>query len=302
MTTGEMISELKSSLGNRTDITDARYTVWLNWGLFDLCGFHMRRLVSPKRFHVLEDSLLFATAIRKNLCGATVSGTTFQLTGGDAVAAPDYYNDTVVELTDYSGDAPDGLLDQKFVIYDYAGAGGGFVATIAGTWDVNPDTNTYYTIYRRNFSLNDVLFFPGAPRVWAVERIENLVDGGPVDHVDWSKLVGIDITDVGEPSSFANRGNRIMFDKPVDDAYFYRMFFYRLPALLSDADLPAVCEIPEDWHEMIVLGGVWRGFQKLMEPDRSLEAKGRYQSAVRDHQDAFQIAEVNVKRQMRVRM
>ena len=302
MTTAEMVDELSKSLGNRTDITDARYVRWLNWGLYDLCGFHQKRLFPPKRFHVLQDYVLFQTIVNSNLCGASISTVTFQVTGTDAVAALDYYNDMIVELTAYTGTAPAGLLNQKRVIVDYAGAAGGHVCTIDRAWDVNPDTNTTYCIYRRRYDINADMGVSPQSVLQAVERIEAVEDGAPIDQKGWKEIVNVDITNTGAAGEFARRGNGIYFIPTPDEAKWYRAYYYRLPSSLSANDLTATCELPEDWHEIVILGGVWRGFEKLMEPARSAEAKGRYQSAARDKRDAFEMEDGHIRRGLKVRM
>jgi len=117
MTTAELIEELAAKLGNRTDITDERYVRWLNWSMLDIGGFHRQKLFPSVWFHELEDTILFTLA---PLTGTVVAatGTTVTL-DTTAVAQADYYNDTVIELTDYTGTAPDGLLGQERLILDY---------------------------------------------------------------------------------------------------------------------------------------------------------------------------------------
>lgn len=65
MTVQEMRDELASSLGNRGDLADARYVRWLNWALYDICGFHQKRAFAPKRFHELEDRETFSSVVSK---------------------------------------------------------------------------------------------------------------------------------------------------------------------------------------------------------------------------------------------
>ncbi|GAF68097.1 unnamed protein product, partial [marine sediment metagenome] len=153
MTVQEMVDELGASLGNRTDLAEARFVQWLNWAQYDLCGFHQKRLFPPIRFHELERQEVIQTLVDAGTCDAAGGARTIQFQSGVAQAAVDYYNEMVVEITGYDGTAPSGLVGQKRLIVDYAGSVGDYIATLSEDWDVNPDASTEYEIYQKVYDL-----------------------------------------------------------------------------------------------------------------------------------------------------
>lgn len=298
MTTQELIDELTLQLGNRTDITDARYTLWLNWGLLDLIGAHRKRLFSPKRFRALEEENYWTTSVVTGTCGSTVSSTTFQVSGGDQQAEDDYYNGWVVELTAYSGTEPSGLLNQKKLVVDYAGTGS-YVCTIDSAWSVNPDTNTTYSLYKRRYALSDIA--PSGHDIMSIERMEWADGSGEIDHKDWDDFMGGLPSESGEPTQFALHGGDVLFNKACNVSQYIRMFYRRLPTLLSVSTPTVEPEIPEDWHEIILLGAKFRGFSSLMEPDRADEARDKYVDEAENKLDDYSIASPNIQRALKVK-
>lgn len=303
MTTQEMRDELAASLGNRTDITDARYVQWLNWALLDLCGLHRRRAFPPKRFRILEQKLTFSsTVVSGTVASATAS--TLVLVAGD-VEISDYYNDWVLEITAYDEagagtDTPDGLIGQKRVVFDYDFATN--TITIAEDWDTTPDAYTTYSIYQRIYDLNDDLGVDPAETLWAIQRMENFNTGVAITHKEWREVVGLDYRNTGEPVTFARRSNSIIFDVTPDETIYYRVWYYRFPTRLSTAAMDTECEIPDYWHEVIVLGALYRGHAKLMEPERADAAYEVYQKEAAYRQDSYTIESKQREEGLKMRM
>jgi hypothetical protein len=301
MTTQEMVTELARSLGNRTDITNARYITWLNWSILEVCGMWRRGLISPVRFHTLEGYKLFSTAIVSDTVVAAASSTV-QLAAGD-VQADDYYNDWVVEITAYDEagagtTTPAGLLYQKRAVYDYVQLTN--TITIASAWDTIPDAYTTYTIYKRRYSiLTDVGISP-VNSLMSFQRIEQQSDSLEIKHVEWVDMIGSDYTSLGSPTRFAHRGESLILDPTPDSAIKYRVYYYRYPTAFLETNLTAECEFPIDWHEIIVLGAVYRGFEKLMEPDRAVEANKQFISAA-VRQSSSSIADAEISRGLRIK-
>jgi hypothetical protein len=194
MTVQEMRDELAAALGNRGDITDARYVRWLNWALYDLCGFHRKRLFAPKRFHELEDRIEF---------------------------------DSVVSQASYDLESEVG---------------------------VDPLTE-----------------------LWAIEHLEEVDSGTGLDQKDWRDLTGVSASETGDPSEFCWHGGDLLFNKYPTESKSYRLWIYRFPSLFIATGLEAQTPIiPSYWHELVVLGAIYRGHEKLLEPDRADEARGQY--------------------------
>jgi len=288
MTAQELRDELHAALGNRSDMTDARYILWLNWALLDVCGFHKRRYFPSRRFHELEGKATFTVPV----VSGTVSGAGdgyVDLAAGDS-EDDDFYNDMVVELTAYSpsdDDAPDGLLDQKRVITDYANSTNR--VTVHTDWDTNPDVSTTYSIYRRIVDISTVVGINPKSSLWAIERLEKVSDGAVLTPQPWDDLVGVDFTQTGEPGSFAHRGDNIIFNTAPESALALRMWYYKYPTLYSTGAMSTESSLPLDWHEVVLQGAIFRGHDRLMEPDRAAEARGRYVDMAVNHMDSFNI-------------
>lgn len=299
MTTQQMVDELQAALGNRQDITDARYVQWLNWAQYDLCGFHRKRAFPSLRFRVLEGKFIMNIPIVTGT--AQAGGADNEIILAAATNQVDnYFVDCVVELTAYSGTAPDNLLNQRRMIVDYDSALS--IATVDEDWDVSPDASTTYTIYRREFDIEDFTELDPADELWAIEKMET-IRGTAVDKTTWDKLTGLDGTSaVAEtPGEFARRGNTILLDSWIEAALALRAWYYRYPTPL-DSTVPAgESELPETWHEIIVLGAIWRGFERLMEPDRADAAFGKYVNMAVNKANQYQIGDEFVSRQMKAR-
>lgn len=274
MTTGEMLDELRASLGNRTDITDARYALWLNWALYDLCGFHRKKLLPSLRFRVLEGKFTTTIPVVTGDVVATFSVDTVTLAVGSS-AVDDFYNDRVLEITDHSGTPADGLLNQVRIITDYVGATR--IATLDEALAVITDGETEYSIYQHEIDILTQTTFDPDITFWSLERLE-AIRGTQVEKKDWQDLIGIDFTSAVAdiPSQYARHGDSILFNMAINEALALRGWYYKHPTALADTSPDVICELPLNWHEVLVLGAVYRGFEKLMEPERAIEARGQY--------------------------
>lgn len=299
MTTQEMIDELQASLGNRTDITAARYTTWLNWAQYDLCGFHRKRMFTPARFRVLEGRVVANITIDSGLATAQ-SSTTVTIGSLAGTYDDDEFNDCVVKVTAHAATAPDGLLNQVRMITDYVGATGQI--TIDEVWDTNPDAQTTLEIYRRVFDLETLTGLDPDEDLWVIERLETL-RGTEIEKKDWEDLINVDMTTaIAEtPSEYARRGDSIIFDSAIEDELSLRFWYYRYPTLLSSTTPTVECELPEAWHEIVILGAIYRGFEKLMEPDRALEAKAQYVDEATNRITAYQLEDEHIERNLKAR-
>lgn len=299
MTTQELIDELQATLGNRQDITDERYVQWLNWAQYDLCGFHRKRLFPSIRFRALEGKFIMNIPVISGTAQAGGADNAIILAAG-TTGADDWFVDCVVELTDYTGTAPDGLLNQKRMVVDYDS--GSLTITVDEDWDVNPDASTTYSIYRREFDLLTFTSLDPTDELWAVEKMET-IRGTGLDKVDWDELTGLDGTNAlsATPEKFARYENSLMFDYWINEALSLRAFYYRYPTQL-DAGAPDVEPIiPEAWHEVILLGAIWRGHEKLMEPDRADVAKAQYIDAAINRLSQYDIEEKSIERGLKAR-
>lgn len=292
MTTQELRDELAASLGNRTDITDARYVSWLNWAMFDLCGFHRKRLFDPLQLHQLESDFTFTTT---PVTGTAQAGTSNTITlAAAASAVDDYYNNQVIEITSGTGN------DQKALIIDYDGSTR--QATVATTWDTTPNATSVYAIYKRSWHLiNDLA--QSADRIWTIQLLQDLTNNGKeVEQKNWKEIINVDWTQTGDPEEFCRRGDSMVFNRTPDEAITYRAWIILFPALLSASNMGVEPELPEYWHEALVLGATYRGHSKLMEPERAIAAKQEYVDAVNNKRSSYQVESEFVKSGMGVRV
>lgn len=296
MTTGELVDELAAKLGNRTDITNDRYVRWLNWAMLDIAGFHRQRIFPSVWFHELEDVVMFALEPLTGTVAAATSSTVTLAVGADTIA--DRYNNTMIELTGYTGTAPTGLVGQQRVIIDYSALR---VATLGENWMVTPDVNTDYTVYRKGLIYGVDVVEDAKTDIYAILRLERANDGTEIEHVAWETLTEGDPMGVGTPAKYARHGNTILFDVAPDERMAFRAWVYRYPEALSALELLREPILPDQWEEVILLGALWRGFESLMEPDRADEAKKQYVDAATNRNGSMAIEAPYINRGIKVR-
>ena len=273
MTTQEMIDEVRTSLGNRTDITEARYVLWLNWALLDICGMHRKRVFTPKRFQELEDITLINLSPLEGDTGPNSTDVLVDLGVGSSPVA-NIHRNRVIQI---GGEA-------RFIV-SYTQP---FV-TLSEPLPAAPPIDTTYQIFRKVASLSTDFILDPKDVVYAVERLETL-EGTPLSFVPWTNLTSESYLNLGIPQRFARHGGNVIFS-PTPSGGYIRAYIYRYPRLL-DASTPLErTNLQQLWDETIVLGAIARGFQKLMEPDRSREAMDTYIYDVTNKMNSFQAEE-----------
>lgn len=304
MTIQQMIDELAASLGNRTDITNARYIQWLNWALFDVCGQHRRRSANSRLFKSLERCVMIPVTITEGTVSAATSTTLTSTIFSDTNYG--FYNNYVIEITEFDEDGagietPSGLIGQKHTIV-YSNPTTTQV-TVEPPFAVTPTaTYTTFKLYRRIYGLNttDIPTLPTAG-VWGVQKLEDIENKTTLELQPWDDVIKADFTITGTPTAFAHRGDTIVFNITPDEDKWYRLWYYAYPTLMLEADLTASCELPVYWHEQVVLGAVYRGFQKLMEPDRAAQALSDYTAAITYRIDADELENDQIQHSLKVK-
>ena len=242
MTGAGMEDEVTKALGNRTDLTQARYLRWLNWAMFDICGFFRKRNFPAKRIHELEG--------------------------------------------------------QTLVIVDYDGATR--TATVASAWTTTPVITDAYTLHRKKVPLTDATGL-AATDIWTVMRLETVVEGSPLTQVGWRKVVGGQATTLEEPRVFARYGDSLIFRSAPEEQVSFRCYYYRQPTKITVSNIDNQADLSQEWHETVVLGAIWRGHERLMEPERAMEAKQQYIDEAGNRFDDYMIEELFIDRGMKVR-
>ncbi len=266
----EFIDELKRSLGNRTDITTGRYIRWLNWALLDIAGFHRQRVFPGVKFHELEGFLHFTV-------GPLVCHAESAIERGvyvDELVNDSFLNSTLV-VSGYTGQAPDGLIGQQRKVVATAGTN---VVLVDLPWDVDPDANTELTFYfswpRFGIDISADQF----QNVYSIMKLTN--DQGQVlEQVDW-RDIAINVYSIGTPIKFARFNQSIVFDSAPETVMGFNLYSYNYPRQFIEVDLDARSPLPDMWDEVILLGAIYRGFSRLMEPDRAAETRTQYYDAI----------------------
>lgn len=280
-----MVDELQRALGNRTDISEARLVRWLNWAMLDLCGFHRKRVFPAKRFHQLEGQTTFSLTVESGT--AQDGGSTSITLSATASSEDDYYNDQVISCN-----------GEEKVITDYSG--GTHVATVHSAWSTDPESGDDYTIHRRKYPITGATGLT-EDQVWTIMRLEEIDTGGELTHRDWRDVAGGQPTQLQEPGSFARYGDHIIFNTAPEEQVSFRCYYYRLPTLLATGSLTEECDLSEQWHETIVLGAIWRGHERLMEPERAQQARQLYVDEAANRLDDYMIEDIFIERGIKVR-
>lgn len=260
LTTQQFIDELRRSLGNRTDISDERYVRWLNWAMLDVCGFHRKRMYRPIRFHELESKLLF----KINIIDVTLSNSTdstVDISGVEVSSEVDAYTDCVITVG-----------GSTYLIVAYNGT----TVTISGTWDTNPENGDSGTVHKKFYSIENDLGFSPKEQLWTIEKLIQVPIGDELDQIKWDDIDEDAMTVTGVPSEFARYGGNLVLTPTPAEEYTYRVYIYKFPTPLDVSTPTEQTILPDTWDEVIVIGAMWRGYQKLMEPERAHQAQQHY--------------------------
>ncbi len=292
MTGREMRTELAAALGNRTDITLARLLQWMNWAILDVVGVHRKKLFTPTRFHALEKKTVFtAYIVEADIVSGSAGTYVINITSSDTYAD---YTDMAFYVASYTGTEPDGLIGQEAVITGWTLGTNTIVLNVAP--DVELDNSTSIEIRPRYVNIEEVTGLNPLSEIWAIERLEYVDAGDPIVQVGWEDLVGVDVLTYASPSAFARRGLLLIFNSSLDSSETIRMWYYGYPTPFTETEIEDEVVLPIDWHEVVLAGAVFRGFSRLMEPDRAENAKNEYVDMAVNKQDGFQI-EDDSKRQ-----
>jgi hypothetical protein len=297
MTTEEMIVEVFEALGEPSDLfpyTSGTVVVdmttvgaikilkWLNRGYKRILNWKFPN-GHQVRFPVQQGEIFFSTVVKS---GTVASATPTEVTlDGGVMANDDQYNGWIVEILAGTGQG------QVKVIVDFTAAR---VATLADAWDTVPDGTSTYALYKRSYSfrgaaavdvsenipLNPIDQIASVLKITDVEGVMDLAVGGGIEGFSSGLLSH------GTPSSYILLGNRIVFDVAADEVIWYRMEYSKVPEELALAlDEP---ELPETFHEALILYAQWIGLR------RSQEWGGAY-STKKDIEDLMQTLKTSIE-------
>lgn len=292
MTVAEMIAEVRRGLGNRTDLTDARLLLWLNWAEQEICGFHRKKILPPRRFHILEGAIFFSFTPYDGTTGASTDVGSVELPatftdGTTRSTTDDFYVDWIAEIG-----------TEKRLITDYAQSTG--IATVAEDWSSSP-ASTSINLYQRYFPIGAGQIV-NAGDIWSIERMEDAADGTALTQVNWEDVTGIDPTSTGTPTKFSRRGDFIIFDTAPDTAGKMKLYYYKHQTSMVNTLGTETPTLPGQWHSVIVAGAIYRGFRALMEPLRAAQARNEFLELAQNARDEREWDSAHISRRMKVRL
>jgi len=221
---------------------------------------------------------------------------------------------------------PQGLIGQKATVVSASYTNGHWVATVMAStglgntnplfqWDIMPDSQTMLTLYRRYYYIGIDFDLPVSlgkvvnpqyanMRLWAVDTLYYLKDGQKLDHLEKEAIPFSDLTELGMPSQFYRVDDLLIFSVTPDNTYTFELLYYAYPRTVNYDQTGAWAglsyDIDDYWHEVIIKAAIWRGHDKLMEPDRADMARTVYQEAMLEHFDSEQVEGKQVHRSVRM--
>lgn len=239
----------------------ARLNGWINRGYKKILFWKFGD-GTQVRFPATEGEKYFQTKI---ITGTIASATTTTVTLDSAANAnDDEYVGWVLEASSHIS---------VVVAYD----GSSKTATLGETLSAAPSGT--YTLYKRfmrfakstdagaseNIILSSVTEIKEVQKIVCLEDEREVVPGGRTE-----TFVG-GLKTPGAPSSYIRRGAQIIFDCPALEQLWYHLEYVRIPPDLSaNSDEP---ELPETFHEAVMMWALWRGYKWTQETDMAYATK-----------------------------
>lgn len=287
-TAEQIVDELWELLGEPSDLDPdtaggwAKLLRWVNEGQRAIASYrfpdgHLIRF--PELQAVKYFNSVFHTGTLVG--GAVASGDTpayaqFDISDSNIGATDDQYTEWIIDITGGTGDGQTRLITS----YD----GTSKIAYVNADWTTAPDSTSTYQVSKRwyqivgsghafateNIVINPVNTFVALLGVWDATNKEYL------DRAESRSEIFLDtIDELGEPTEYYFRGNRIVFNYAPDEDMTFRIEYYRQPTEMSaTTDYP---EIPDAWHQAIALAARWYGFCRAQETAMSYSSKRDFQ-------------------------
>lgn len=127
------------------------------------------------------------------------------------------------------------------------------------------------TVYKREWrfvdAISDAAHFeiPLNPitEIEAVQRITQIDNGRQLHRALSTDYYPIMIGKIGEPTAYYSLSSSLIFDIAPKEPTWYQLEYYAMPSpMLSQGDQP---EIPEPFHEAIILYATWIGLRRYQE-------------------------------------
>ena len=285
MTLTQIRTEIWEGLGELTDLDPSadptRLNLIVNEGYRRVCFWKDPVTGRHVRFRACFGEMNYYSSTVTDTVSSS-NNTTFpyyiDLTGTNVGAQNDRYNDWVIEITSGNEDG------EKRFITDYDAANYRVYFTDDFTTGVSAaDTVKLYKNFDRLLPsshawVDDHIALPATNDLYLNDgnflEVLRLVDINK--EVEIGRAHSVELftnytTAAGDPSEWYRLGNRIVYDKAVDEDKSFHMEYYRAPTALSNAnDVP---NIPEQFHYAIVLWGLEWGYRRGMESNHKYSVK-----------------------------
>jgi hypothetical protein len=214
------------------------------------------------RFPSLEKVIFLSTSV---LTGSVTSATSnTALLGGIVGNLPDNrYADWLLEISGGTGSG------QKALVISSVGTTG--VVTLHQAWKTTPDGTSTYKLYKRFYTcveasdptVSENISLSPVTKFLAFQKVTDLQMPWDLKFSSRDENFSMYMQIASIPMSCFRRGNTLYFDMPVNTVRTYRIEIIQAPDDMTLAtDVP---QIPEQFHECIVLYARWIGLERNQE-------------------------------------
>jgi hypothetical protein len=88
---------------------------------------------------------------------------------------------------------------------------------------------------------------------------------------------GVDLAAVSDPQEYYFIGEQLTVNPRPASGTTLRLRYYRVPAELTDATVEANVDLPKQWHDVLVLGGLYRLYDMEDDPEQSVRFQDHYE-------------------------
>jgi len=208
-----------------------------------------------------------------------IDGYTIRLSNPDATLTEDNLRDTKLILN-WSNAGGDEYVEDKMSVMAVYDAGNNWY-TITFREEIEADSNiTWDTstvdIYWDRFRIvrstaplvrGNEIQVPNKFR--NIIKLINMTDGKPIQRAASKESLFNPFMNFGVPSEWYDLGEILYLDQYVEDPIWHIMEYQKLPDDVSGLD--DVFDIPEEWHEVIILIVEWRTMKRMQDKQRANE-------------------------------
>jgi len=181
--------------------------------------------------------------------------------------------------------APFSIVEGDFLTF---GSEARLIYSVAGTevWIAEAFTSPIYDVGEAEPStigVSQTLLAPTTTRQVEYLWVENVQDGEKLDRARKIESNISDLESIGAPTSWRRQGKKIEFDTVPDDVYVWRVWYYRLPTLVTVADYAAMedFDLPEEFHQACSCFLESLVYRHMQETDESVAAYRRFENLMK---------------------